>query len=165
MRRKNTIAKTRIDRKLLCLGSLAPLYGGKKNGFFRVETPATFMYELFDSYFIARSFAQSRGERWPLFDRRSEPRRQANGSLGRRPRGRCPLPRPSAPTRGVVSITCDLDRRGLASRFTRRPLFAPHASAQMTTRSWGQVPFVVFVSGRNPRTRRVSPRWAALGFP
>ena len=36
MRRKNTIAKTRIDRKLLCLGSLAPLYGGKKNGFFRV---------------------------------------------------------------------------------------------------------------------------------
>ena len=36
VRRKNTIAKTRIDRKLLCLGSLAPLYGGKKNGFFRV---------------------------------------------------------------------------------------------------------------------------------
>ena len=42
MRRKNTIAKTRIDRKLLCLGSLAPLYGGKKNGFFRVGNIPTF---------------------------------------------------------------------------------------------------------------------------
>jgi hypothetical protein len=35
VRRKNTIAKTRMDRKLLCPGTLARRYGAKKNAFFR----------------------------------------------------------------------------------------------------------------------------------
>ena len=50
MRRKNTIAKTRIDRKLLCLGSLAPLYGGKKNGFFRVDFAREVAFVSFRSF-------------------------------------------------------------------------------------------------------------------
>jgi hypothetical protein len=37
VRRKNTIAKTRMDRKLLCPGTLARRYGAKKNAFFRAE--------------------------------------------------------------------------------------------------------------------------------
>ena len=49
MRRKNTIAKTRIDRKLLRPGTLARRYGAKKNVFFRAEDSRDLIGGLFEA--------------------------------------------------------------------------------------------------------------------